>query len=139
MPVGEDEKGDEGMEKGSNDMVLNVTDTRKPPESRSPTRSASYSPSPPKSPLRASTSRSPDELKRDNGGSQIHSRSPSPRSARARRSWSPDGRVSDRREAHSVEVVGLTRVIGESHLKSIFAYYGSVEEIILPTIRMSEC
>lgn len=125
MAEGEDEKS-----------VVGSGDEAEKKESRSPTRSASYSPSPPKSPPRTRTSRSPVESRR---ADDVARQSPSPRSARARQSWSPDERVPDRREAHSVEVVGLTRVIGESHLDHIFAYYGSIDEIILPTIRMSEC
>lgn len=105
------------------------------PPSRS--RSASYSPLPPKSPPKESPSRSPVDSRRSRSRSRTLSRSRSPS---IRSSRSPRRRRShDRTDAYSVQVSGLTRLITESHLEHIFAFYGSISNIFLSVHRNSEC
>lgn len=117
--------------------------------SPSRSRSASYSPLPPKSPPQQSPSRSSLPLKRQASRSRSRSRSRDwSRSPSRSRSRSPSSESRDKRrdrrnsrestEAYSVQVRGLTRVVTDSHLEHVFTFYGAISDIIMPTFRISE-
>lgn len=119
--------------------------------SRSGSRSPSYSPElPDRSPLsRRSISRSVSPMSHDGGRRRRFSLSPSRSPGQARRYDSrlprntPTGRhavrrTSDRtshRDIQSVEILGLTKLVYESHLDQIFGMYGAIREILLPRFR----
>jgi RNA recognition motif-containing protein len=117
--------------------VLGRDESKKSPGSKleSVSRSASYSPSPPRSlpppspPSRqSSTSLSPQHFRT--------SRSRSPVSGRNGESSNRSERRENGEEVRSIEVSGLTKMVRESHLEYIFSQYGTITNIILPTFRM---
>lgn len=131
---------EEEMEKGEGDKGS--------PSCRSPSRSPAYSPTLSDTRIRsqrASTSRSPDHVpshdERD-GNQQRRSMSidstDSRNGKRKARSFTSSRSDSRDQSLNSIEIKGLTKMVYATHLEQIFAAYGHIEEIFMPSDPYSE-
>lgn len=101
------------------------------PSHSNPSRSPAYSPTLSDTKIRSPANHSPDqkEQRRSMSVDSIDSSNSkhNTRSFRSSRSGSREGSL------HSIEIKGLTKMVYATHLEQIFAAYGPIEEIFMPS------